>query len=367
MKKITAFALAASVALAASPASAAGWTELGAQPFAMGGAGVADVSGPLAVYWNPAALGRPTTNSYGLAVPVDVEVNVKGPIIQGAKDFSQCASNPSNCTQQQVNQAISDLNHPGEGLRLNGGAGGDLKIGKFTVFFNNFFNGGAQPNTDTVHTVIGGGSSNGIQYNTSSLEIRGANITELGLGYGHELPWLPGLYLGGDVKVMRADVGFENYTIISNNGFSPSDIAKNFKSNTADSGNIGVDVGALWDLDKSFDGVAWSPRLGITGRNLNNPKFDESAYANQYGLSRYALNPQARAGLSFSPAHWWHFAADADVTKNITDLDDAPSQNIGAGTEVDVFNRGSTSRSASASSTTWRTLTAALRSPPAPA
>jgi hypothetical protein len=53
----------------------------------------------------------------------------------------------------------------------------------------------------------------------------------------------------------------------------------------------------------------------------------------------FAVNPQLRTGLAFSPLHWWHFAADADLTKNITPLDGYESQQIGAGTEIDVFNR----------------------------
>jgi hypothetical protein len=339
MKKISVFVLAAAVALLSSPASAIAWNELGAQQFAMGGAGVADAQGPLASYWNPAALGRPSMNSYGLAIPVDAEANLKGPVLAGAKDLSNCISNPSTCTQPQIAQAMGELNHSGEGLNVNAGAAGNLKIGKFTVFLHDFVDAGAQPYVDTVDCPPPYTSIGCVNNNKSSLIIRGANISELGLAYGHELPWTPGLYIGGALKVMRAEVGYENYSIASNNGFSVSDIAKNFKNNTQASGNFGVDVGALWDLDKTFNGAFWSPRLGVTGHNLNNPKFDYSAYAHQFGEQRYAVNPQWRTGLSFSPAHWWHFAADADLTKNITQLDNAPSQSIGVGTEIDIFNR----------------------------
>jgi hypothetical protein len=337
MKKLTAFVLAVSLAAAASPASALGWNELGAQQFGMGGAGVADAQGPLAAYWNPAALGRPGMNAYGLALPVDAEVNIKGPVIQGAKDLSTCASNGAGCTQGQLDQARSELSHPGEGLLANAGGGGNLKIGKFTVFLNEFVDLGAQPNVDpnNAHWIIGPGLAS----NTSSLIIRGVRLGELGVAYGHELPWTPGLYLGGDVKVMRAEVGFANYGVVSNSNFNAQSISKNLQSNTADSGNFGVDAGALWDLDKSFDGVVWAPRLGVTGHNLNNPKFDEPGEASQLGYGRFAVNPSARAGLSFSPEHWWHFAADADLTKNLTSIDDAQSQYVGAGTEIDVFNR----------------------------
>ena len=335
MKKLASFAVVAALLFALSPAPAAAmaWNELGASQFAMGGAGIADAQGPLAAYWNPAALGRPGTNNYGLAIPVDVQATLKGPVIAGAKDLSNCIKQGASCQQSDLNTALNQLNHPGEGLLVDAGAGGNLKIGKFTVFLNDFVDFGAQPHADLIHNTVAT-----ISQNTSSLVIRGANIAELGLGYGHELP-VPGVYLGGDVKIIRAEVGYENYSIASNNGFNTSDLTKNFKNNTDTSGNFGVDVGALWDIDKTFDGAFWGPRLGITGRDLNNPKFNYSPYANQYGESRYALNPEWRTGFSFSPTHWWHFAADADLTKNITQLDNAPSQNIGAGTEINVFNR----------------------------
>jgi hypothetical protein len=112
------------------------------------------------------------------------------------------------------------------------------------------------------------------------------------------------------------------------------------KDNTATSGNIGLDAGALWDVDHTFDSLIWNPKLGIVWRNINNPKFDWPASAGLDGVGgKFAVNPQMRTGLAFSPLHFWHFAADADLTRNLSPLDGYASQYVGAGTEVDVFNR----------------------------
>jgi hypothetical protein len=342
MKKLIALFAVAALFFAVSPASALQWEELGAQQMAMGGAGVADAQGPLAQYWNPAALGHASENAYGLAIPVDVEAQLKGSVIQGAKDLSSTYGNIQNgsCTgatcQQKITQALNELNQPGEGLQVNAAGGANLKIGKFTVFLNEFVAAGAHPYIDQnpAHQTVAG-----LPQNDSQLIVQGVLLSELGLGFGHELPDLPGLYLGGDVKVMRARVGNSDYTIIGNTSFNPNDIAKNLKNTTQDSSNVGVDLGALWDVDRTFDGVLWRPRLGITGRDLNNPKFDTPDNPLLGPAGRYAVNPQVRSGLSFSPANWWHFAGDVDLTKNNTDIDAQRSQYVGAGTEIDVFNR----------------------------
>ena len=334
MKKIIRLSAAVSLAAGlAAPASSLAWNELGARQFALGGAGVADAQGPAAAYWNPAALGRPSPNSSGFAAPFDFELALSGPVVAGAKDLSGCIS--SGCTNAQIQQALAELNHAGEGLSANAGGGGSIKIGWATVFLHDFVDMGAEPSVDLVHDTVAT-----LHQNTSSLIVRGANISELGAGFGQELP-VRGLYIGGDLKIMRAEIGYDNYAVNNSvgNGFNPTDIVKNFRDNTRTSENFGVDVGALWDVERSFDVDFWSWRLGVTGRNLNDPKFAYSAFARQFGVSSYAVNPQWRAGLSFSPAPGLHFAADADLTRNITALDNDPSRYVGGGVEIDVFDR----------------------------
>ncbi len=331
MKELRFFTAAlVAVAVAVSPASALEWTTMGAQAMGMGGAGVANIQGPEAVYWNPAALGRPSMNAYGLSIPVSVQANVQGSVIAGAKDLQQCTN--GSCNSTQVSNALNELR--GGGLNADVGGGGSLKIGKFTAFLNGYVEAAAGPgNIDTTNVGACPGPTC-ISNNKSTLIVRGARILELGLGYGHELPWVPGLYLGGDVKAMNAQVGYGQFNIVSNNGVN-SNFVSTLQQNSVTSGNVGVDLGALWDIDKTFNGVAWSPRVGVTGRNLNDPKFSNPSIIG----GDFAINPTVRSGLSFAPFHWWRFAADADLTRNLTPLDGYADQDVGAGTEIDVFNR----------------------------
>ncbi|MFI5346849.1 MAG: conjugal transfer protein TraF [Elusimicrobiota bacterium] len=330
--------------IAAAPAGAVEWNTMGPRSMGMGGAGVALAQGPLASYWNPAALGRATENSYGFSMPVSVHAALTGTAIAGAKDLqnaqSNCTSLGAAACQAQINVALGELANPTNGLRVDGSAGGDFKVGKIAFFANGFLDAGAVPRIDQTHNGTNPGApATYIGNNTSALIVKGARILEFGAGYGHELPFAPGVFLGGDLKLMRAQVGYANYLIIQNNNNS-SNIISNLKTGAVDSSNIGIDAGALWDVERTFQNARWQPRVGLTGRNLNNPKFSQPASAAADGVGgKYAVNPQARLGLAISPLHWWNIAADMDLTRNLTPVDGVASRQLGLGTEVNVFNR----------------------------
>lgn len=344
MNKIIAASFAVLLAVSAPlGASAEEWNTMGPRAMGMGGAGVALAQGPLASYWNPAALGRASENSYGVVLPVSVHAGLTGPVIAGANDLKNaqtaCSNSDPTC-QSQINAALGELSNPTDGLRIDGSASGDFKVGKIALFLNGFLDAGAVPRVDNQHTTsaeITGGQ------NTSALIVKGAQIMEFGAGYGHELP-IPGLYVGGDLKLMRAKVGYTSTRIIDANNnqgkTGGSDIINNLKDGAASSANVGLDLGALWDVNKTFDRVWWSPRVGLTGRNLNNPKFTQAGAAVADGITgRYAVNPQARFGVAISPFHWWNLAADVDLTRNLTPVDGVASRQLSLGTEINVFNR----------------------------
>jgi hypothetical protein len=330
--------LCAALLAAAVSAQAEEWTTMGPRAMGMGGAGVALSQGPLASYWNPAALGRATENAYGFTLPVGVHAALTGPVLAGVKDLqnaqSNCASVGAAACKASVDNALAELNNPTNGLRVDGGAGGDFKVGKIALFVNGFIDAGAVPRIDTANDTQGT-----VANNKSALIVKGARILEFGAGYGHELPFAPGVFLGGDLKLMRAQVGYTNYPILQNNS-DTGKIFSNLKNTAVNSANVGLDLGALWDVDKTLENAWWSPKVGLTGRNLNNPKFSQPATAAADGVGgRYAVNPQLRMGGAISPFHWWNLAADLDLTNNITPVDGVKSRQLGLGTEFNVFNR----------------------------
>ena len=337
------------VILAAASAHAEEWQAMGPRALGMGGAGVALSQGPVASYWNPASLGLATENAYGFQMPIGFHAALTGPVIAGANDLKNlnnaCSTNPPGpgCTQANVNSTLAELNNPADGLRVNANAGGDFKIGKLAFFANGFLDAGAVPSIDMkdnqVPTALVPHPANSIQNNNSSLIVKGARDVEFGLGYGHEVPYVPGLYAGANVKLMNVEVGYARIPVINNNTDN-SDIASQLKSSATTSSAIGVDAGLLWDVSRTFDGVPLHPRIGVTGRNLTNPKFTQSAAAVANGVTgKYAIAPQARMGIALSPFHWWNIAADVDLTRNSTPVDGVDSRQLGVGTEINVFNR----------------------------
>lgn len=309
---------------------------MGARAVGMGGTGVAASQGPVAAYWNPAALGRATENAYGLQVPVGVHAAMTGTVLEGAKDLMSLKDSPLTITQAKIDAALAKLDHPGNGLRIGVDAGADFKVGKLAFFANGFVDMGAVPFVDQVNkspaNIVAGA-------NNSKLTLKGAQVAEFGVGYGHELPFAPGVFLGGNLKLMNATVAYYDYLVLQNTN-DDSNMLSKFKNGAKRSSNFGVDLGALWDVDRTFENVPLQPRLGLVGRNLNNPKFKQPDAAVAAGaVGRFAVNPQVRMGASISPFNWWNITTDLDVTRNLTPVDNVASRQFGVGNEFNVFNR----------------------------
>lgn len=334
MKKTSASLLA--LLLSSTPALASEWHSVGARSVGMGGTGVATAVGPIASYWNPAALGRETENSQGMQMPVGAHYAITGSVVEGAKDLQNLKDSGLAITQAKVDAALAKLDEPGNGIRIGADAGTKFKIGKVGFFVNGFADMAGVPVVDRVNTLpaqIQAGT------NDSKLTLKGARLVEYGVGYGHELPFAPGVFLGGNLKFMTAEVGYYDYFVLRNSN-NDSDMFSKFKNGAKKSNNFGVDLGALWDVNRTFENVPLHPRVGLVGRNLNNPKFRQPDTAVVAGArSKYAVNPQVRMGASISPFNWWNLAADIDLTRNLTTVDNVASRQFGLGNEFNVFNR----------------------------
>lgn len=318
------------------------WTSLGARSMAMGGTGVALPNGGEDAYWNPGALGAPD-NASGLQIPFGGHIGLSGDVIKGANDLNQIQKDCSNlgpnqgtCTQANANNAVNELNNPNNGLRGDIGGGVDVKIGRMALFANNFTFVGAKPQADITNINVSGG--NNITGNVSSLQLRGISVTEVGAAYGHEIPMLPGVYGGAALKAMFGRVGFDDLAVASNGNNSGN--LSDFTKNDRQSVQPGLDLGALWDVSQTFQDAWFHPRVGFAARNVNNPKFKNPDAARLAGAPEsYSIQGNMRLGVAVSPLSFWNITADADLTKNLTALEGVKSQELGVGTEINVFNR----------------------------
>src|SRR5687767_8927218 len=122
-----------SIALSAAPAQALQWHTLGPRAMGMGGAQVGIAQGPLASYYNPAGLAQ-LYNTTGLEIPVSARGEFTGTTLEGANDLHQlrqdCDDLKANCTLANVDAALAKFGQDGNGVVLDGGVGGNVKLGK---------------------------------------------------------------------------------------------------------------------------------------------------------------------------------------------------------------------------------------------
>ena len=189
-----------------------------------------------------------------------------------------------------------------------------------------------------VISNVANGNNNPYTNNQSNLTVRGASFTEIAFGHGRAL-FLPGLMLGGNLKIISGKVGYERFNVMNKDAGSTNAL-KDFRNNTASSIQPGLDLGVLWKLDEILPSLPLNPRTGLVVRNINNPGFNQPAAAKADGASsKYSLNGQLRYGLAFSPFRGWNVSADLDLTKNLTPVPDYKSQMLALGTEINIFNR----------------------------
>jgi len=191
---------------------------------------------------------------------------------------------------------------------------------------------------DVLPILQAAASGNPYTNNQTNLTLRGGSFTELAGSYARGL-FLPGLYVGGNLKLIIGNIGYKRFKVLGNSAGTTGALSQ-YNDVAKRSIQPALDLGVLWDLKEMFGFLPLRPRVGLVGRNLNNPKFTQPAQAVQDGEGdKFALNPQVRFGAAISPFNFWHVAFDIDVTKNNTPIPGYNSRTIGLGTEINIFNR----------------------------
>ncbi len=349
--RLSFFLLLSVLALTFRSAFAEQWNVFDPRAMAMGGTGVASANGAIGDYWNPASLGESDSPS-GFQLPVGAHANIAGNVLQGANDLQNISCSGFGCAlyTNEINTDLNDITGSGNGALANAGAGMDFKFGHIAFFVNELAYGGAQGqlNGATDTSIADYMQNNNNATASPSLKVQALSATEAGFGYGHEIPWVPGLSLGGNLKAIMGYTGYDNNCLFTNGNITNLSTCSNansggklqLKNALQESVAPGVDLGALWDVDKAFKWMPFHPKIGITGRDINDPSFSESQAAMTDGAGgQMALGGNVRAGVSLSPFHWWNISADVDLTRNVTLVDGLLYQMAGVGTEINIFNR----------------------------
>ena len=171
-----------------------------------------------------------------------------------------------------------------------------------------------------------------------------AAFGEAAIGYGRKI--IPGVKVGGNVKVLSGYVAESGVMILSDNE-KFEDILDKANKNKERTNTWAVDLGALVNFSELFGkNIFWNPQVGLTARNINSPTFDRPAppagtnpaVVANWNYDKYKLKPQIRAGVSAKPFNWMALAADIDVTENDTLLDNIKSRQLALGMEINLVN-----------------------------
>ncbi len=162
--------------------------------------------------------------------------------------------------------------------------------------------------------------------NDSGAFVRGIIATEIGIGYGHafEIPEVGSVSIGVVPKLIIGTTFFDFIRWDEVNSFADAVDRLLSGPTVRTSANFGLDVGLMMKPQE------WLT-VGLTARNINQPSFQFE------GNGRYTIDPQVRAGLSYSILENWIAAFDIDVTQNNTETITAfESRQISLGTEYVV-------------------------------
>jgi hypothetical protein len=179
---------------------------------------------------------------------------------------------------------------------------------------------------DTFKTLAGqsiSGTGGTLDQNTTKVVLSGFGVVEVPVTYGYAVN--DHVSVGGNLKLLRGRV-YGNEALVFDTG--SGDVLKKTKENFEETTTFGVDLGVMARY-RHFN-------LGLTGRNLNSPKFDGFT-KNGVVAKDATLKPQLTAGVAYIPFTTLAIEADYDLLKYASPLKDIDTQNLALGVEWDVM------------------------------
>ena len=336
------------------------FVPLGFTPAGMGGAGVANAKGSLALYYNPALLAKHNyTAEFSLGIGLGVrEYNLIDRIDKLANEYEltntleniadnapRSGSNKESGDNIKLKNALNELYalSQGNGLSIMQTAEFSAQMGNFGIGVFGVGDLTTQAIIDREHlyTILEDTNGSGYYYynpdtdvygatdkltyekhsleyaldnNLTYLNINGIALAEVPIGYAYTFDLTNSqLSIGVGLKYMQGVTYKTKIKIDSDEDELEDSLNDNSKTSSA----IGVDLGVLLTSDKMS--------IGLVGKYLNSPKFQ------YYDGIEYKISPMVRGGISIYLTNWINIAMDIDLTKNKTSIKGYKSQYIGGG------------------------------------
>jgi len=332
---------------------------MGFKSIGMGGAGVANASGSMSAYYNPALLTKTKYNlEYSLNIGVGVrEINLADPIDKLSNEYeltdtidiiaehAPISGSNDETTINNIKGALNEIYRlsQGNGVTLNPTAAfavqyknyafgiyglGDLTASAvidrqrlYLIFKDDKTQGYYYyiPDTDTYgatdkETYEKYSLEYALDNNLTYLKINGIAIAEVPISYAKKF-YIKGasVSFGVNLKYMQG----MTYKDVLSIDTDSDELKDSLNENKKTTSNVGLDLGMLVESGNF--------RMGLVGKYLNSPKFD------YYDGSSYKVSPMVRGGVAVDLNRWLTFAMDIDLTENSTGIRDFKSQYVGGG------------------------------------
>ncbi len=299
------------ILITASSVSAVEFAIVGPRAMGMGGAGVAVTTDALATYWNPAGL--------AMQQSVDIRFQASAQLVDrgGVKD-----------ALDDINSI--DLTDPANLARLNGllntlNSGTVSGVGAAGLYWKGYF--GDQAFGFNISDVATGGEFAPTPLTATcapplpctvngQLAVRGLEARQAAFSYAYAFADRT-VSIGATAKIIQGAAYNASVSVFQSDGDISfrEDLGKP-EISTA----IGIDAGAIYRPSP------WL-RLGVVGKDLNQPTFDAP------GGQEFKLLPQVRGGVAVNPYESLTIAFDGDITSNKTLVPGIKSRVLSLGAE----------------------------------
>ncbi len=237
---------------------------------------------------------------------------------------------PQTLTQAQIQQLTTSLSTDKNGAAANpADVQNAINNIDSAVTKAGLTGAGVQGVVDQFSNVVAASNATGSLFssNGTTLRLVGLSVAEIPITYGAALDehWS----IGGSLKYMLGRVYGLDASILDVTDHDLPTLVVDSRDNYAQSSTFGIDLGIL----ARFPVV----QFGLTGRNLNAPKFDGPT-VNGVKFASITLEPVVTAGVAVIPWTTFTIAADVDLTQSLAVDNITETQHAGAGIEWNAFH-----------------------------
>jgi|GEM_PF-1749526 len=291
-------------AFLALPQRSWGFDMAGPRSMGMGGAFVAACDDATAVYWNPAAI----TQIKGVEILPYAGARVTEEkvydIVRDLEEWDDDHDPPYTLSEmKELKDILERFNQSGVGVFGNASAGFAVATKWFALSSVALGQANLDPYADTELSHLGPTEADRAR-NRSRVDVNSLVTNNIALTLATTLG-IPNLALGANLKYIQAYRYTDRYYVFDQKTgeYADIDYEKRFNDNRVDGWGWGADAGALVILGDYL-------RLGVLGRNLNEPRIDW-----EKRQPRTKLRNQFRAGAAIMPFKTLTLSLDADVTE----------------------------------------------------